>query len=98
MKGHGQFCWRYSHGVLMIPHHQNWIHWSEDGIHFAAVANDPNIVRFGALYVPGDPLFGEPAGVEPSTRYWGFETIDKPRPGDQRPDPDVEAIEFGSVS
>ena len=66
----------------------------------ALVANDPNIVRFGALYVPGDPLFGEPSGVEPSTRYWGFETIDKTRPGDQRPDPDVEAIdfEFGSVS
>ena len=94
MKGHGQFCWGYKHGVLMIPHHQNWIHWSEDGIHFAPVANDPNIFRFGALYVPGDPLFGEPAGVEPSTRYWGFETIDKTRPGNQRPDPDVEGIEF----
>ena len=52
MKGHGHFCWRYKHGVVMIPHHENWIHWSEDGIHFAPVANDPNSFTFGTLYVP----------------------------------------------
>ena len=74
LNGHGHFCWRYKHGMLMIPHHEGWIHWSEDGIHFTPIVNDSdNIFRFGSLYVPNDPLFGEPSAPQNGTQFWGFD-------------------------
>ena len=92
MKGHGHFCWRYKHGMLMIPNHGQggrWIHWSEDGIHFAPVTKSDHVFLFGSLYVPYDPLFGEAQTEEPTTEFWGFESV---KPSDR--DWDVERIEW----
>ena len=81
MVGHGHFCWRYKHGMLMIPNHDRWdaggqwIHWSEDGIHFAPIQKSADVFLFGSLYVPYDPLFGEPQTKGFPTEFWGFETI-----------------------
>ncbi|MCP5114691.1 MAG: hypothetical protein GY953_28005, partial [bacterium] len=79
---------------LMIPHYNEWIHWSEDGIHFAPITQDAdNIFRFGSLYVPNDPLFGKPVTSEPGARFWGF---DNPRinPGETPIRMDVERMEW----
>ena len=80
MIGHGHFCWRYKHGMLMIPNYDfdedaRWIHWSEDGIHFAPIQKSPDVFLFGSLYVPNDPMFGEPQTAVPTTEFWGFETV-----------------------
>ena len=94
LKGHGHFCWRYKHGILMIPHHQGWIHWSEDGIHFAPIVNDAkNIFRFGSLYIPYDPLFGEPVTEEYPTKYWGFDDVTV-NPGSAVRNHDVKQIQW----
>jgi hypothetical protein len=95
LNGHGHFCWRYKHGMLMIPHHDEWIHWSEDGIHFAPIFRDSEkIFRFGSLYIPNDPLFGEPVSTEIGTSFWGF---DNPRvnPGETPIRLDVERMDWG---
>ena len=95
LKGHGHFCWRYKHGMLMIPNYGNWergdrwIHWSEDGIHFAPIAKSNNVFVFGSLYSPYDPLFGEPQIEESTAKFWGFESV--MGPGRQW---DVERIEW----
>jgi hypothetical protein len=74
--GHGHFCWRYKHGMLMLPFWTGTILWSQDGIHFteplAARSND--LFLFGSLYVPYDPLCGEPRTDKPVTKYWGLES------------------------
>ena len=98
LKGHGHFCWRYKHGILMIPNYgevtreegERWIHWSEDGIHFTPIEKSRNAFAFGSLYVPYDPLAGEPQTEEPTNVFWGFETV-KPTSGR---DWDVERIEW----
>ena len=91
--GHGHFCWRYKHGMLMIPNFgkgvERWIHWSEDGIHFVPMEKGDHVFRFGSLYSPYDPLFGEPQTGEPTTEFWGFESV---KPPDR--DWDVERIEW----
>lgn len=95
LNGHGHFCWRYKHGMLMIPHHDEWIHWSEDGIHFAPIFRDTEkIFRFGSLYVPNDPLFGTPVAEHSGTRFWGF---DNPllNPGETPMRLDVVRMEWG---
>ena len=95
MKGHGHFCWRYRHGMLMIPNFDHpdtgkpWIHWSEDGIHFAPIEASDVAFRFGSLYVPYDPLAGEPQTQEFTTEFWGFQSV---KPPDR--DWDVERIEW----
>jgi len=97
MKGHGHFCWRYKHGMLMIPNHDyrddddtRWIHWSEDGIHFAPIQTSDDVFMFGSLYVPCDPMFGEPQTEESTTEFWGFETVKSSSGRDW----DVERIEW----
>ena len=86
--GHGHFCWRYKHGVLMVPNHtvqdvlsetgQRWIHWSQDGIHFVPAGRSNGVFVFGSLYSPYDPLFGQPQTGEPVTEFWGFESVKTP--------------------
>ncbi len=96
MIGHGHFCWRYKHGMLMIPNHDfnddngRWIHWSEDGLHFAPIRANGEVFLFGSLYVPNDPLFGDPQSAGPATELWGFETVKSPSGRDW----DVERIEW----
>ena len=98
LKGHGHFCWRYKHGMLMIPNYgdvtkeegERWIHWSEDGIHFAPIEKSRNVFAFGFLYVPYDPLAGEPQTEASTTEFWGFETVKPPSDRDW----DVERIEW----
>ncbi len=95
MIGHGEFCWRYKHGMIMIPNYDydadaKWMHWSEDGVTFAPIIQSPDVFLFGSLYVPNDPLFGEPQCSQTPTTYWGFETV---KPTDGR-DWDVERIEW----
>ena len=95
MIGHGHFCWRYKHGMVMIPNYdfnkdQRWIHWSEDGVHFAPIQNSPDVFLFGSLYVPNDPLFGEPQAAETPAELWGFETVKSSSGRDW----DVERIEW----
>ena len=95
LNGHGHFCWRYKHGMLMIPHHDGWIHWSEDGIHFAPIFSDSEkIFRFGSLYIPNDPLFGEPVASESGTRFWGFDNPSV-NPGEIPMRLDVVRMEWG---
>jgi hypothetical protein len=110
MKGHGHFCWRYKHGMIMIPNHNHynmvenpvekiwmpektWMHWSEDGIHFAPVCESGDVFLFGSLYVPDDPLFGEPVTKEPGIRFWGFESVRK-NSAQSPSDFDVERINW----
>ena len=94
MQGHGHFCWRYKHGLVMIPHYRHWMHWSEDGIHFAPITCSPEVFNFGTLYVPEDPLFGEPVSAQASTELWGFESVLK-TPKDVSPMVwDVDRIKF----
>jgi len=100
MKGHGHFCWRYKHGIIMIPNFDNrdpaflhggrWIHWSEDGIHFAPIQKCDDVFVFGSLHVPGDPLSGEPRTGDSPTELWGFESVKPPSGRDW----DVERIEW----
>jgi hypothetical protein len=100
MEGHGHFCWRYKHGIIMIPNHphtatrsdndRRWMHWSEDGMHFAPIVGSPAAFPFGSLYVPYDPLFGEPKTDDYPTEYWGFESVKPPSDRDW----DVERIEW----
>ena len=69
--------------------------WSEDGIHFAPIFSDPEkIFRFGSLYIPNDPLFGEPVATASGTRFWGF---DNPlvNPGETPVNLDVVRMEWG---
>ncbi len=94
MIGHGHFCWRYKHGMLMIPNYdynddERWMHWSEDGLHFAPILKSADVFLFGSLYVPYDLLFGEPQ-VEECTSFWGFETVKSSKGRDS----DVERMEW----
>jgi hypothetical protein len=103
LKGHGHFCWRYKHGMIMIPNYgdmehdqgEQWIHWSEDGIHFAPIEKSNNVFVFGSLYVPYDSLSGDPSSgdcqaEESTTVFWGFESVKPPSDRDW----DVERIEW----
>mgnify|MGYP003847557997 FL=1 len=76
LKGHGHFCWRYKHGMLMLPFWTETILWSQDGIHFTKPlpARGDELFLFGSLYLPNDPLCGEPATDKPVTKYWGLES------------------------
>ena len=98
--GHGHFCWRYKHGMLMLPFANGTILWSEDGIHFTdPLCDKPNkLFVFGSLYVPYDPLFGEPVTDRPVTKFWGFESVNR-TPGVKPANWDLERIEweFGLV-
>jgi hypothetical protein len=52
-------------------------------------ARSNGVFVFGSLYSPYDPLFGEPQTAEPTTAFWGFESVKTP---DR--DWDVERIEW----
>jgi len=75
LRGHGHFCWRYKHGMLMLPFGVQTILWSEDGIHFTLplASGIEKLFKYGSLYVPDDSLCGEPVTDKPVTKYWGFE-------------------------
>ena len=96
MKGHGHFCCRYKQGMFMIPNYDNrkdgnrWIHWSEDGLHFAPIQQKDSIFLFGSLYMPNDPLSGEPHAGESTGEFWGFESVKSPAGKDW----DVERFEW----
>jgi len=72
--GHGHFCWRYKHGMLMLPFNAWTILWSEDGIHFSEPLPAQQLFLFGSLYVPYDSLCGAPVTDKPVTKYWGLES------------------------
>jgi hypothetical protein len=84
-QAHGQFAFRYKQGIVMVPFGSDAVQgpmWSEDGIHFTgSLENDyysPFPKKFfccGSLYVPHDPLFGNPASDKPVTKYWGLDNI-----------------------
>jgi len=94
MKGHGHFCWRYKHGMIYLSFATQQLTWSEDGIHFAPiVCPKKDLFIFGSLYVPYDPLFGDPVTNQPVTSFWGFES-ELMRQKDPR-DWDVVRMEWG---
>ena len=78
LDGHGQFCWRYKHGMIMVPNtFPGTILWSEDGLHFTPLPleDNKNLFLFGSLYLPNDPLCGQPVTTKHVRKYWGFETV-----------------------
>jgi len=78
LKGHGHFAFRYKHGILMIPHYEDSLLWTEDGVHFETVLrNDTNVFWYGTLYSPYDPTFGEPQlpGVDHVRKYFGLQSV-----------------------
>ena len=97
--GHGHFCWRYKHGMLMLPFVAETMLWSEDGIHFTPplATGKEKLFLFGSLYVPHDPLCGKPVTDKPVTKYWGLESVYRAVP-DVPSSPhnwDVVRIEWG---
>ena len=97
MKGHGHFCWPYKHGMIMMPNYRHpslqkrplWMHWSEDGIHFAPIMASEDVFIFGSLYVAHDPLAGETQTEGSASEYFGFEGV---KPDDR--DWDLARIEW----
>ena len=78
--GHGHFAWRYKHGIIMMNFSwdrkvETWILWTEDGLHFVPLTEGEGTFAYGSLYVPYDPLFGKPVSEQPTTEYWGLETL-----------------------
>ena len=80
--GHGSFAWVYRGGITMLPFgydlSEGRIHWSPDGLHFANV-DDPvsrgiKTPIFSSLYVPYDPLSGDPVTNKEPDELWGLET------------------------
>ena len=99
--GHGQFAWRYKHGIIMMMfdwHEKNCtrILWTEDGVHFVPLVDTKGTFLYGSLYCPYDPLFGKPVTGEPTTEYWGLQTVYLPGTTGL----DVECIEwqFGTAA
>jgi hypothetical protein len=80
--GHGSFAWVYRGGITMMPFgydlSEGRIHWSPDGIHFHNV-DDPlsrgiKTPVFSSLYLPQDPLSGDPVTDGEPDQFWGLET------------------------
>jgi len=83
LRGHGHFCWRYKHGMLMLPFGVETILWSENGIHFTPplATGTEKLFEYVLLDVPYDPLCGKPVIDKPVTKYWGFDTVQETAPG-----------------
>ncbi len=76
---HGSFAWVYRGGITMIAFGEGFgkIHWSPDGLHFKNV-DDPKsrgIVSpyYSSLYIPYDPLCGDPVTNKEPDELWGLE-------------------------
>ena len=85
---HGSWAWVYRGGITLFPF-RGKIHWSPDGVHFANVYAPERqgfkVPLFSALYLPNDPLSGDPVTtVEPNV-FWGLETRQYgPKPASER--------------
>ncbi len=90
LHGHGQFAWRYKHGVIIMMFPGARILWTEDGLHFVSLVLAEGTFLFGSLYCPYDPLFGKPVTVKPTTKYWGIQSVNHRDVSDW----DVERIEW----
>jgi len=84
--GHGSFAWVYRGGITMLPFGydlaEGRIHWSPDGLHFHNV-DDPlsrgiKTPIFSSLYLPYDPLSGDPVTDKEPDQLWGLETRQTP--------------------
>jgi len=80
--GHGSFAWAYRGGIALMPFgydlSEGRIHWSPDGLHFHNV-DDPvsrgiKTPVFSSLYLPNDPLCGDPVTDKEPDQFWGLET------------------------
>ena len=80
--GHGSFAWAYRGGIALMPFgydlSEGRIHWSPDGLHFHNV-DDPvsrgiKTPVFSSLYLPHDPLCGDPVTDKEPDQFWGLET------------------------
>jgi len=80
--GHGSFAWVYRGGIALMPFGydltEGRIHWSPDGLHFHNV-DDPvsrgiKTPVFSSLYLPHDPLCGDPVTDKEPDQFWGLET------------------------
>ena len=76
---HGSFAWAYRGGVTLIAFGEGFgkIHWSPDGLHFKNVDNPRSRgvypPMYCALYIPNDPLNGEPITNKEQDELWGLE-------------------------
>ena len=52
-----------------------WVLCTEDGLHFVPLTEGEGTFVFGSLYVPYDPPFGKPVSGQPTTEYWGLDTL-----------------------
>ncbi len=84
--GHGSFAWVYRGGVTLMPFGydltEGRIDWSPDGLHFHEV-DDPvsrgvKTPVFSSLYLPYDPLSGDPVTDKEPDQLWGLETRQTP--------------------
>jgi len=88
---HGSFAWVYRGGITMLPFEYpttGHVHWSPDGVHFQNV-DDPKsrgitMPTFGSLYLPHDPLCGDPVTDKEPDELWGLEP--KITPGQKVPE------------
>ena len=84
--GHGSLAWVYRGGVTLMPFGydltEGRIYWSPDGLHFHEV-DDPvsrgvKTPVFSSLYLPYDPLSGDPMADKEPDQLWGLETRQTP--------------------
>jgi hypothetical protein len=78
------------------------IHWSPDGLHWHTV-DDPRsrgvtAPILSALYLPHDPLSGEPVTDKEPHTFWGLETDPKKEGGVNRYNMVHSAVEFNEVN
>jgi hypothetical protein len=87
LHGHGQFAWRYKHGIVMLKfdgpaeRNETRVLWTEDGIHFVPLVEGQGTFRYGSIYCPYDPTFGKPVTDKLTQTYWGLHTVYRPGAG-----------------
>jgi hypothetical protein len=102
--GHGSFVWAWRGGIAMQPFGNggHLIHWSPDGLHWHTV-DDPRsrgvaTPILSALYLPHDPLSGEPVTDKEPHIFWGLETDPKKEGGVNRYNIIRSTVEFNEVN
>jgi hypothetical protein len=102
--GHGSFVWAFRGGIAMQPFGNggHLIHWSPDGLHWHTV-DDPRsrgvaTPVLSALYLPHDPLSGEPVTDKEPHIFWGLETDPKKEGGVNRYNMVHSTVEFNEVN